>query len=78
MEVISSGNPHLFGYFRTFENQRILAINNFSDIPQKMDTGRLEMYGARGDVVNLLSDEVVSVESGLMVEDYRAIWLDIS
>ena len=43
-----------------------------------MDTGRLEMYGARGDVVNLLSDEVVSIESGLMVEDYGAIWLDIS
>jgi hypothetical protein len=56
----------------------ILAVNNFSDIPQKMDNGRLEMHGARGDIVNLLSDEVVSIEGGLMVEDYRAIWLDIS
>ena len=78
MEVIGTGNPHLFGYIRAFENQRILAINNFSDNPQKMDTVRLEMYGAKGDIVNLLIDEVVSTESGLMVDDYRAIWLNIS
>jgi hypothetical protein len=38
-----------------------------------MDTGRFEIYGARGDVVNLLSDEVVSMEGGLLVEDYRAV-----
>jgi hypothetical protein len=43
-----------------------------------MDTGRLEVYGARGDVVNLLSDEVVSIEDGLMVEGYDAVWLDLS
>ena len=43
-----------------------------------MDTGRLEIYGARGDVVNLLSDEVVSIDGGLLVEEYRAVWLDIS
>jgi len=48
VEVISTGNPHLLGYIRAFENQRILVINNFSDKPQKMDTGRLEIYGARG------------------------------
>jgi len=78
VEVISTGNPHLLGYIRAFENQRILVINNFSDKPQKMDTGRLEIYGARGDVVNLLSDAVVSIEGDLMVEDYRAVWLDIS
>ena len=78
VEVISTGNPHLLGYIRAFENQRILVINNFSDNPQKMDTGKLENYCARGDVVNLLRDEVVSIEGGLMVEDYRAVWLDIS
>jgi hypothetical protein len=43
-----------------------------------MNTDRLEIYGARGDVVNLLSDEVVSIEGGLLVENYRAVWLDLS
>ena len=27
MEVISTENPHLFGYIRAFENQRIIIIN---------------------------------------------------
>jgi amylosucrase len=78
LEVISTGNPHLFGYIRAFENQRILIINNFSNELQRMDADRLKIYGAWGDVVSLLSDEVVSIEGDLMVEDYRAVWLDIS
>ena len=78
MEVISTGNPHVFGYIRAFENQRILIFNNFSDEPQKIDVGRLEILGARGNVVNLLSDEVVSIEGDLTVETYGAVWLDVS
>ena len=78
MEIIGTGNPHLFGYIREFENQRILVINNFSDNPQKMDTAIFEIDGAKGDVVNLLSGEVVSIQGGLMVGNYSAVWLDIS
>jgi glycosidase len=78
MEVISTGNPHLFGYIRVFENQKILVINNFADKPQKMDTGRLEIYGSGRDVINLLRDEIVSINGGLMIGYYRAVWLDIS
>jgi amylosucrase len=29
MEVIDTGNSHLFGYIRAFNNQEILIINNF-------------------------------------------------
>ena len=78
MEIISTGNPHLFGYIREFENQRILVINNFSDNPQKMDTAIFEIDGPKGDVVNLLSGEVVPIQGGLMVGNYSAVWLDIS
>jgi amylosucrase len=78
MEVISTGNPHLFGYLRAFETQKILIINNFSDKARKVEADRLEMYGASGEIVNLLSDEVFSIDDGLMLEAYRAVWLDIS
>jgi amylosucrase len=78
MEVISTGNPHLFGYIRAFENQRILIVNNFSDEPRTLDAGRLKDYGAKSDVVNLLRDEVVSIDGGLLIDAYRAVWLDIS
>jgi len=78
MEVIHTGNPHLFGYIRSFKNHKILIINNFSDKPQKMETDRLAVYGAGKSVINLLTSEIVSLENELTIEDYRALWLDIS
>jgi len=78
MQVISTGNPHLFGYIRAFENQKIIIINNFSDKSQKMDAGVLKQHSAMGKGINLLSDEVVSIEGDLLLEEYRAVWLDVS
>jgi amylosucrase len=78
MEVISTGNPHLFGYIRVFENQRIIVINNFSDQPQKVDGGILERYGATGDVVDRLTDAVVTIDGELLIDVYRAVWLEVS
>jgi amylosucrase len=78
MEVISTGNPHLFGYIRTFEDQKIIIINNFSDNSQKVDGGILERYGATGDVVNRLTDEVFTIEGDFLIDAYRAIWLEVS
>jgi amylosucrase len=78
MEVIRTENPHVFGYIRAFENQRILILNNFSDQPQKIEAGKLNNFGAKGNAVNMLSDDIVSIEAGLIVDYYRAVWLDIS
>ena len=78
MEVIDTGNSHLFGYIRAFESQKIIIISNFSDEAQKVDADRLKMHGAGGEAVNLLSDELFSIEGGLVLEGYRAVWLDIS
>jgi len=78
MEVLNTGNPHLFGYIRAFENQRILVINNFSDNPQKVDSGRLISYGVKGEVVNRLTDEVITVDGDLLIDAYRAVWLEVT
>ena len=78
MEVTGTGNPHLFGYIRTFDNQKILVVSNFSDEPQKMNVEKLEMYGAGGKVVNLLNDKIVSLSKDIWLNEYRAVWLDIS
>ena len=78
MEVIATGNPHLFGYIRAFENQKIIVVNNFSDQPQKMDTALLKGHGAGKEAVNLLSDEVLTIEGALPLDEYRSVWLDIS
>jgi amylosucrase len=78
MEVISTGNRHLFGYIRSFEDQRIIIINNFSDNSQKVDGGILERYGAAGGGVNRLTDEVLTIDGDLVIDAYRAVWLEVS
>lgn len=38
----------------------------------------LERYGATGDVVNRLTDEVITVDGDLLIEAYRALWLEVT
>jgi amylosucrase len=78
MEVIHTGNPHLFGYIRSFGGQKILVINNFAEEPQKMDTLHLSACGATKDAIDLLSNEVLSSGKDLMLNGHQSVWLDIS
>jgi amylosucrase len=78
MEVISTGNPHLFGYIRAFGDQKVIVINNFSDQDQKINAAVLMTYGAKKEAVNLLSDQIVSSGRELSLEEYGFAWLDVS
>ena len=78
MEVIETGNLHLFGYIRAFNNQEILIINNFSENPQKMDSDPLIACGARAGVVNLQNGEILSSLSEFILYGHQTVWLDIS
>jgi len=78
MEVINTGNPHLFGYIRAFNHQRLLIVNNFSEQQLMMGVAHLRDCGVKGDVVNLLKDEILSSGSDMLLHDYQAVWLDIS
>jgi len=78
MEVIHTGNPHLFGYIRAFNDQYILIVNNFAEEPQRMDAAHLNACGVKGDVINLLNGDVLSSGNDLVLNDHQSVWLDIS
>ena len=78
MEVMATGNPHLFGYLRVFDDQKILVVNNFSEESQKMDAVHLNACGAEGNVINLMNNEKLFLSDGLVLNDYQSVWLDIS
>jgi len=78
MEIVDTGNPHLFGYIRSFQNQILLMISNFAERPQSMDAGHLRNCGVKGDAVNLLKNEILSFGGNLLLQDHQAVWLDIS
>jgi amylosucrase len=78
MEVIHTGNPHLFGYVRAFGSQKILVVNNFAEEPQKMDALHLNACGATKDVIDLLNNEVLPSGKDLVLNGQQSVWLDIS
>ena len=78
MEVVATGNAHLFGYVRTFDSQKILIVNNFSEQTQKMAAAQLAASGVKKNTVNLLTGETVAAGSDLVLGDYQSVWLDIT
>jgi len=77
MEVIHTGNPHLFGYIRAFNDQKILIVNSFAEEPQKMDATHLNACGVKKDVINLMNNEVLSSGSDLVLNDHQSVWLSM-
>jgi amylosucrase len=78
MEVIHTGNPHLFGYLRAFGDQKILIVNNFAQYPQTMDADHLKACGVKEDVIDLITHEGLSFGKDLVLNGHQSVWLDIS
>jgi amylosucrase len=76
MEVIDSGNPHLFGYIRAHEGQRILAVTNFSERAQEMDANRFRSYGMGYRFTDLVSGSHYSANGPLSLDPYQFVWLE--
>jgi amylosucrase len=78
MQIVDTGNPHLFGYIRSFGGQSLLMLNNFAEQPQFVDADHLRSCGVKGDAVNLLKNEFLPFGADLQLQDHQAVWLDIS
>jgi amylosucrase len=76
LEVIESGNAHLFGYVRHHDRQRLLIVANFSERPQELDANRLRMYGPGYQFTELISGRAFAVEGPLTLKPYQCVWLE--
>ncbi|MGA9177996.1 MAG: hypothetical protein WBZ05_12195, partial [Desulfobacterales bacterium] len=63
---------------RAFKDQKILIINNFSEEPQTMDAVHLNACGVKDDVMNLITNDVLSSGKDLVLNGHQSVWLDIS
>lgn len=78
MEVVDTGNPHLFGYIRASDSQKILILNNFAETDQQMDAAHLAFCGVKSEAVNLMNGGVLSAGVDIRLHDHQSVWLDIS
>jgi amylosucrase len=75
MEVIESGNPHLFGYVRHHGGQRLLVVANFAEEAQELDSNRLRVYGLGYNFVDLIGGGAVTAAGALRLRSYQCVWL---
>lgn len=65
-------NPHVLAYWRG-EKERVLVLANFSEKTQSVDA--LTLSALPQTLVDLLSQQRISVVNGLQLEPYQVVWL---
>lgn len=75
MQVVESGNPHLFAFIRHHEGQRLLVVANFSSQSQPFDNNRLRMYGPGYSFIDLISGNRLTAQQPLRIDGYQLLWL---
>jgi amylosucrase len=74
-EFVDTSNPHLFGYIRHGNGQRLLIVANFSEQPQDLSANHLRVYGPGYRFVELISGEEHVTEAPLTLGPYQSVWL---
>lgn len=70
-EFADTGNEHVLGYFRTFENQSVFILANFSDTTQEIAANRLRHLGLRKTVTDIVAGKTVTAAQTLVMEPYQ-------
>jgi amylosucrase len=76
MEVIETGNPHLFGYMRSHSEQRLVVVANFAETPQRLSAGLLTRWMETAQAYDHLAAKMLSLEEDLVIDHHRAVWLE--
>ena len=59
-EIIDTGNPHIFSFFRNHENHSVLILGNFTEKTQTLEARRLRHMGMRKSMVDLYAGRTVT------------------
>lgn len=74
-EVLDVGNDHVFGYVRSYFNEKVIVLANFSEREQAVSIDRIPSMIWPGN--DLISGEEYKPGEEIKLEPYRFIWLSI-
>ena len=74
-DVIDTGNPHVLGYVRQHETERVLILASFSENEQRVVANELRLHGMGHAFTDLVSGEQVASNKDFFLEPYRFVWL---
>ena len=70
-EIIDVGNDHIFAYFRSYEDQNILVLGNFTEQNRAIEAKRLRLLGMRRIFTDLVTGKTISAAQKLVLEPYQ-------
>lgn len=76
LEVFDTGNPHLLGYVRHNNGQRLTCVANFSERPQTLTANRLRLHGLGYRFCDLNTGARLSADEALALAPYQFVWLE--
>ncbi|MCA9145333.1 MAG: alpha-glucosidase C-terminal domain-containing protein [Planctomycetaceae bacterium] len=76
MELIATDNPHVLGYVRMHEGNRLLVLANFSDEPQTVAGNRLRTAGLGRFFQDRISGTTLTTSVDVSLEPYGFMWLE--
>ncbi|HEY0735620.1 MAG TPA: alpha-amylase family glycosyl hydrolase [Herpetosiphonaceae bacterium] len=76
MEVVATGNPHVFGFVRQHAGQRLLILASFSEHSQTIDGNVPRMYVPGTHFVDLIAGAEINADAPLTLQPYQYLWLE--
>lgn len=75
MELLVLESPHLLGYVRQHEGNRVIVIANFCEHAQEIDSNRLRTAGMGRFFEDLYSGQTITTSHPLTLGPYEFMWL---
>jgi len=76
-EFIQTGNPHVFGYIRGNEDEKILLLNNFSDDAQTLSPKIFQTFSSRPMLIDKVSGKTFDAKKAITLEPFQYVWLAV-
>ena len=70
-EIVDTGNPAVFGFFRTHDAHSTLCVANFTEHSQEVEARLLRQLGMRRTMVDLVSGRTIVAAHALELEPYQ-------
>lgn len=75
MELIPTDCPHVLGYLRQHDGNRLVVLANFSETPCQIPGNRLRTTGLGRFFKDLFTDETIGTATEVSLGPYQFMWL---
>ncbi|MEM7784737.1 MAG: amylosucrase [Planctomycetota bacterium] len=76
MDIFETGNPHLLGFVRRNEGDRLIVLANFSDSTQSIGSIFVRTVGFSRFFKDLIEDKEVNASDKIELSPYQFLWLE--